>query len=216
MEQCEKLRLAGLVHDIGKCAISNRIWYKSSDLSVSERLEMQGHTYQTEYVLSHGEPFASWAHMASSVQERADGTGYHRRTQLSDLACNILAAANEYDEAVHATPAKKAVSPKVVAERMTKHAADKKYLPVAVTAVLQAAGHMVKEIRTAYPFNMTRREIQVMARLAMSETTAQVANALNISPKTADHHIQNIYKKTGVNARPALALLALEHAIVMD
>lgn len=216
VEQVEALRLAGLVHDIGKCAISNRIWYKPTDLSVSERLEMQGHTFQTEYVLSHGEPFTSLAHLASSVQERADGSGYHRRTALTDLGCNILAAANDYDEAVNATPAREGLPARTVVERMTKDASDKKYLPVAVASVLQAAGHMVKEIRTAYPFNMTRREIQVLARLAMSETTAQVAKALNISPKTADHHIQNIYKKTGVNARPALALLALEHGIVMD
>ncbi len=215
-EQAESLRRAGLVHDIGKCAISNRIWYKPNDLSVSERLEMQGHTFQTEYILSHGEPFAALARTASSAQERADGSGYHRRIKQSDLACNILAAANEYDELVNDTPARKAMTPKAAAERLTKEVTDKKYLPGAVSSVLQAAGHMVKEVRTVYPFNMTRREVQVLARLAMSETTAQVASALNISPKTADHHIQNIYKKTGVNARPALALLALEHGIVMD
>lgn len=215
-DQVQTLRRAGLVHDIGKCAISNRIWYKPSDLTVSERLEMEGYTFQTEFMLSHGAPFTSLAHLASSVEERADGSGFHRRVANTDLATNILAVANAYDELVNATPAREAISAAKAASHLTKAAADKKFLPIAVTSVLQAAGHKVKEVRTAYPFNMTRREVQVLARLAMSETTAQVAAALNISPKTADHHIQNIYKKTGVNARPALALLALEHGIVMD
>lgn len=215
-DQVQNLRLAALVHDVGKCAISNRIWYKPVDLSVSERLEMEGHTFQTEFILSHGAPFTEWAQLAAAVQERADGSGYHRRVALSDLASNILAAANEYDELTNATPAKAALPAKDVAEKLTAAATRKAFMPAAVAAVLQAAGHRVKEVRVAYPFNMTRREVQVLARLAKSETTAQVAEALNISPKTADHHIQNIYKKTGVNARPALALLALEHGIVMD
>ena len=215
-EDGENLRLASLVHDVGKCAISNRIWYKPADLSVSERLEMEGHTFQTEFLLSHGAPFRDWAQLAASVQERADGSGYHRRTPISDMASNILAAANAYDELTNATPAKSALSADEAAQRLTRAASDKEFLPQAVTAVLQAAGHSVKQVQTAYPFNMTRREVQVLTRLAMSETTAEVAEALNISPKTADHHIQNIYRKTGVNARPALALLALEHGFVMD
>ncbi len=215
-DQVETLRLAALVHDIGKCAISNRIWYKAAELSVSERIEMQRHSFQTEYVLSHGEPFAAWSRIASCVQERADGSGYHRRVALPDLACNILAVANEYDELTNSTPASKALDPKEAAKRMTAAAVDKKFLPAAVTAVLQAAGHKVKDVMAAYPFDLTRREVQVLARLAMSESTAQIAEVLNISPKTADHHIQKIYRKTGVNARPALALLALEHGIVMD
>jgi len=215
-EQIETLRLSALVHDIGKCAISNRIWYKPTELSVSERLEMEGHTFQTEFILSHGQPFVEWAQLSAAVQERADGSGYHRRVSLSCIASNILAAANEYDELSNATPARPAMTSENVAKKMTKDATDKKFMPTAVTAVLQAAGHRVKEVRTAYPFNMTRREVQVLARLAKSETTAEVANALNISPKTADHHIQNIYNKTGIRARPALALFALEHGIVMD
>ena len=135
---------------------------------------------------------------------------------LTSLAANILAAANAYDELTNNAPNHKAIDAKDAAERLTRAASDKKFLPVAVTSGLKAAGHKTRQIKTAYPFNMTRREVQVLARLAMSETTAEVAEALNISPKTADHHIQNIYNKTGIRARPALALFALEHGIVMD
>jgi len=215
-DQVEALRLAALVHDIGKCAISNRIWYKLTELSVSERLEMEGHTFQTEFILSHGKPFSDWAHISAAAHERADGSGYHRRMPMSDMACNILAVANEYDELTHSTPVRKAHSAQAAVELMTLAAADKKFLPTSVTAVLQAAGHKVKDVKKALPFGLSRREVQVLSRLAKSETTAEIAEALSISPKTADHHIQNIYGKTGVRARPALALLALEHGILME
>lgn len=215
-DQVETLRLAGLVHDIGKCAISNRIWYTPTDLSVSERLEMQGHTFQTEFILSHGRPFSDWVHISAAVQERADGSGYHRRERISDMARNILAAANEYDELTHSTPVHKARSPEKAAELLIRSASDNKFLPTAVTAVLQAAGHKAKTASEALPFGLTRREAQVLSRLAKCETTAEIAEALNISAKTADHHIQNIYAKTHTHNRPAIALLALDHGILTD
>jgi DNA-binding CsgD family transcriptional regulator len=35
-----------------------------------------------------------------------------------------------------------------------------------------------------------------------------------ISAKTADHHVQHIYTKTGVSTRGAAALFAIEHGIL--
>lgn len=215
-EEISSLRLAGLVHDIGKCAISNRIWYKDSPLTASERLEMQSHPFQTEFILSHGEPFSDWARMAACAHERADGSGYHRQVPLSDLTCNILAAANLYDELTHRTAERPAFSGKDAADFMTRAAQSGKLLPLAVTGVLKAVGHGGKTSRQALPFDLTRREAQVLARLTKSETTAQIARALEISPKTTDHHIQNIYRKTNTRGRTAVALLALEHGIIAD
>lgn len=215
-DQVTRLRHAALVHDIGKCTVSNRIWYKSTALSVSERLKMEGHSYQTELILSHAEPFSSWSHIAASAQERADGSGYHRRVAQTDVACNILAAANEYDELTHDQANRKAISEDQAVDILNQAAQDRKFLPTAVAAVLQAAGHKVKDASKAYPFGLTRREAQVLSRLAKSETTAEIADALNISPKTADHHIQSIYSKTDTRGRPAIALLAMEYGIVMD
>ena len=211
----DMLRLSALVHDIGKCAISNRIWYKSEELTVSERLEMERHTYQTRFFLSHGLPFSDWAEVAASAQERADGSGYHRQSRLSDLASNILAAANEYDELTHGSPARAPLDAKSAADTLNGMATSKKLLPTAVSLVLQAAGHMSKDSGASLPFGLTRREAQVLACLAKSQSTGEIAESLGISPKTADHHIQSIYNKTDIRARPALALFAQEHGIVM-
>lgn len=215
-DDVENLRLTGLVHDIGKCAINNRIWYKESELAASEKLEMERHTFQTDYFLSHGQPFFEWSKVAASTQERADGSGYHRGIELRDLPSNILAVANEYDELTHSRPNRPAISPTAAAERLRDAVKDKRFLSTAVSAVLQAAGHSAKDVQAALPSGLTRREAQVLARLAKSETTAEVAEGLGISPKTADHHIQSIYNKTEIRARPALALFALEHGIVLN
>ena len=89
-------------------------------------------------------------------------------------------------------------------------------MPTAVSFVLQAAGHTPKDSGASLPFGLSRREAQVLARLAKSDTTAKIAEGLGISPKTADHHIQSIYNKTDIRARPTLALFALENGIVTD
>ena len=54
-------------------------------------------------------------------------------------------------------------------------------------------------------------------RLAEFVSTLALAqdNAFGqISPKTADHHIQQIYGKIGVSTRAAAALWAMQHDIV--
>ena len=44
--------------------------------------------------------------------------------------------------------------------------------------------------------------------------TKQIARALGISVKTADHHIQHAYSKMGVSTRAAAALFAMQHGLV--
>lgn len=60
------------------------------------------------------------------------------------------------------------------------------------------------------------RDGRVLApSLASKEfTTLQIADRLFISPKTADHHIQHVYTKTGVSTRAAAALWAMQNAVV--
>ena len=43
-----------------------------------------------------------------------------------------------------------------------------------------------------------------------------MAEALFVSPKTVDHHIQHIYDKIGVSTRVGATLFALQHGLVED
>ncbi|MFY0681590.1 MAG: HD domain-containing protein [Thalassovita sp.] len=211
-----ELRHSALLHDIGKCAIDNRLLNKSTALSHAERLEFETHSFQTEFILSHGNPFRTFGTLPSSAEERFDGSGYHRRTDQKGLRENILAAANLYDELVFDRPGRPALSANEASERLTQESKSGALMPPAVAAVLQAAGSPAKTARQALPFGLTRREAQVIACLARSETTPQIAARLGISAKTADHHIQSIYSKTGVRGRAQIAMLAIEHGLGSD
>ncbi len=64
------------------------------------------------------------------------------------------------------------------------------------------------------PDQLTPREIEVLRLIAAGLTVKEAARKLDISPKTADHHIQSVYSKIGVTTRAAAALYAVEHGLV--
>ena len=81
-----------------------------------------------------------------------------------------------------------------------------------VAAVLEAAGQTRSPIEL--PKGLTQREVEVLGLLARGLQTKQIANALGISPKTADTHIQNGYRKIGVSTRAAATLFVMETGLV--
>jgi DNA-binding NarL/FixJ family response regulator len=78
--------------------------------------------------------------------------------------------------------------------------------------VVEAAGQRVPRLER--PAGLTDREAEVVGLLARGLQTKQVASALGISVKTADHHIQNAYEKIGVSTRAAATLFAMQHGLV--
>ena len=78
--------------------------------------------------------------------------------------------------------------------------------------MLEAAGQRVPRIER--PAGLTEREAEVIGLLARGLQTKQIARALGISVKTADHHVQNAYAKIGVSTRAAAALFAMQHGLV--
>ena len=90
--------------------------------------------------------------------------------------------------------------------------------PRASRAVLVAAGHgeprRPSGKRQVNPGGLTRREVDVLRLAAKGLTTREIADRLDISPKTADHHIQHIYGKIDVSTRAAAALWAMQNTVV--
>jgi DNA-binding NarL/FixJ family response regulator len=84
--------------------------------------------------------------------------------------------------------------------------------PDAVAAVVEAGGLASPDFSD--PADLTSREAQVIGLLARGLQTKQIASRLDISPKTADRHIQNAYRKIGVSTRAAATLYATEHGLV--
>ncbi len=61
---------------------------------------------------------------------------------------------------------------------------------------------------------MTPREIEVLRLVAEGMTDKEIAEALVISPRTANRHIANIFLKIDVTTRAAAAAYAIRHQIV--
>jgi predicted ATPase/DNA-binding NarL/FixJ family response regulator len=62
--------------------------------------------------------------------------------------------------------------------------------------------------------NLTPREVEVLTLLAQGSSTAQIADQLFVSPRTAATHINNILGKLGVNSRTAAVAHAMRIGLV--
>ena len=82
-------------------------------------------------------------------------------------------------------------------------------------AVIQAAGQRPSRARSPWPRGLSDRGSEV--RLAAGGlSNRQIADALVISPRTAEHHIQHVYAKIGVSTRAAAAMFAMEHGLLAE
>ena len=75
-ERCEAAELAGLLHDIGKLALPDRILGKPALLEPGERAVVQEHPAIGERILRAVPVLATIADAVRSSHERFDGTGY--------------------------------------------------------------------------------------------------------------------------------------------
>jgi DNA-binding CsgD family transcriptional regulator len=58
------------------------------------------------------------------------------------------------------------------------------------------------------PFQLTNRQLQILALLTEELTNAEIAARLHISPKTVDHHVSAVLGKLNVSSREEAAVLA--------
>ena len=68
--------------------------------------------------------------------------------------------------------------------------------------------------RTAWPCDLTDREVEVLRLAARGAKNQQIADALVVSPRTVQHHLASIYDKTGRRTRAGAAVFAIEHNLV--
>jgi len=98
-EECvERVRLAGVLHDIGKIGIPDRVLTKPGPLDASEWQEMYTHPEIGARLLSRPE-FEDLREWILAHHERPDGLGYPRglRAAQIPLEARILAVADAYE-----------------------------------------------------------------------------------------------------------------------
>jgi HD-GYP domain-containing protein (c-di-GMP phosphodiesterase class II) len=102
-EKCLEMKIAGLLHDIGKLAIPNSILDKNGSLTQDEFSIIKSHVYYTKMILDGIEDIREISDWASNHHEKLNGTGYPRNLDESKLfeesrimgVCDIYQALTE-------------------------------------------------------------------------------------------------------------------------
>lgn len=213
-DEVTAIRRAGFVHDIGRTAVSSRVWNKPGSLTAHEREQTRLHPYHTDRVLSRSPFLSEIGAIAMAHHERLDGSGYHRALDATSLSpsSRLLATADAYQSKIEPRPYREALSPDEATSTLVEKARQGGFDPPMVTAIAEAAGQKPPTIKR--PDGLTERELEVLGLLARGNRTKQIARYLEISPKTVDRHIQNSYRKMGVSSRAAATLFAAENGLV--
>jgi HD-GYP domain-containing protein (c-di-GMP phosphodiesterase class II) len=207
-------RRAAHIHDIGRIGVSNAVWSKPGALTMAEFERVRLHPYLTERILHQVPGLQRVAAVAANHHERLDGTGYPRGLSARQLGMpdRLLAAAVDYHAACEPRPYRAAMSPEAASRRLRDRVRDGGLDPVAVDAVLHAAGHAAT--RKPRPDGMTVREVEVLRLLAQGATNKEIAARLVISEKTARNHVERTYAKIGVSNRVAASMYALDRGLL--
>lgn len=208
------VRRAAGIHDLGRVAISPALWEKTGPLSADEQEQVRLHPYHTERVFARSPFLAALAAVAGCHHERLDGSGYHRglTARTLDPRARLIAVADTFHALTEPRPHRAALSRAEAADVVVDQANAGLLDPTMVKAVVEAAGEPSPEVEN--PVGLTDREIEVLGFLARGLQTKQIAAELNVSPKTADAHIQSSYRKIGVSTRAAATLFVMEHGLM--
>ena len=136
-----RLRRAGLLHDVGKLSVPNRILDKPGKLEADEWDLVKRHPHFSYEILARVPLFQEFAYDASSHHERIDGRGYHRGIggdQLSTHA-RILATADIFDALSAERPYRPAM-PLEQALATIKDGRGTQLCPATVDAMCEVAG----------------------------------------------------------------------------
>jgi HD-GYP domain-containing protein (c-di-GMP phosphodiesterase class II) len=209
------VRRAGLVHDVGMHGIPATILDKPGPLTAVESERVRLHAYYTERMLARPSALSHIGAIASKVNERLDGSGYHRGLPGAAIPApaRILAAADVFQAMTEPRPYRPPLTTKEATSELSAEVRAGRLASEAVEAVLAAAG-LRRSKRRSGPAGLTAREVEVLILVARGASTKQVARALGITAKTAGTHIERIYSKTGASSRSTATLFALHHGLL--
>jgi HD-GYP domain-containing protein (c-di-GMP phosphodiesterase class II) len=216
-QAARQIRLAGLVHDLGRLGVPNTIWDKHGPLNHAETERVRLHPYFTERMLACSPALAPLAAVAVQHHERLDGSGYPRGLSGAAISpeSRLLAAADYYRSRIEPRPHRQASGADAAADQLRAEVKAGRLDAEAAAAVLSAAGHRVPR-RQARPDGLTSREVEVLRLLAQGLSNRDIAERLVISRKTASHHVEHIYAKTGTTNRALASLYAANHGLIRD
>ena len=106
---CNKIEIAGLLHDLGKLQTPDEVLDKASTLNDPERQRINHHSFETFAMLKKILGFEDIARWASYHHERLDGSGYpfQIKSDQLDLGARIVAVADVFQALAQERPYRK-------------------------------------------------------------------------------------------------------------
>jgi diguanylate cyclase (GGDEF)-like protein/putative nucleotidyltransferase with HDIG domain len=136
----ERVRLAGMLHDIGKIAVSNMLLTKPDPLTEDEWIEVRRHAEIGARILANARlgDIGEWV---LAHHERPDGDGFPFGIANGDipLEARILAVADSYEAMTSDRPYRDAMSPEDAQEELQR-CAGSQFDPRVVDAFIAALG----------------------------------------------------------------------------
>jgi len=119
----ENLRLAAILHDIGKIGIDDKILKKQYALNDDEYVEMKKHPAIGYEILSHVDSLKDVVDGMRYHHERPDGKGYPYSLKGEEIPkiASIISVADTYDAMVSTRPYRKGLDPQVAYQEIVKY-----------------------------------------------------------------------------------------------
>jgi HD-GYP domain-containing protein (c-di-GMP phosphodiesterase class II) len=146
------LRIAGLLHDVGKIGVPDRILRKPAKLEEEEYLTVQNHVTLAEMMIREVPNVTDVLAAVSTHHEKFDGTGYPRGLRGDDIPLlgRILAVADSYSAMTSDRPYRAAMSHESARAELL-HAAGSQLDPDVVDAFLRIIDYPLRSKQTNAP-----------------------------------------------------------------
>ena len=135
--ECKMIRVAGLLHDLGKLAINNEILEKPDKLEPDEYNAIRSHTFYTYRTLQSIKGFETINLWASFHHERLDGSGYpfHMTGENISLGSRIMAVSDIFTAIAEERPYRKGMKEGAVIKILEDMAESNKLCPYVVSVL---------------------------------------------------------------------------------
>ena len=122
LDAVNQMKIAGLIHDIGKIGIDESILNKQGSLTIDERSDIERHPEIGWRLLSSTNEFSKLAQFVLNHHERWDGCGYPNglKGEEIQIEARIIAVADAYDAMTSERSYRKALSKKESIKELMK------------------------------------------------------------------------------------------------